>query len=300
MDYRKIYYSLIEKRRVNPITRGMCYCEEHHVLPRSLGGKDEADNLVLLTAREHFVAHLLLAKMYLIEKGENSKEYRKMAYALWYLLGKHKRKRLVISSRKYEKMKQEFAKVNSKEHRGERHWHYGQHWDEETKEKIRRAHIGKKVAPEHLEKYRRYGEANNNYGHKWSEESKKMMSQKKKGVKLSEQALLHLRQYRATHPNPMTGVNVRDRMSPEAYQEMLRKRSETMKRRYAAMPIRHSPYENKTKEEIEKIRERQRLGHKKRWEQMTEEEREVFREKKRHANRMSQLSRQMNRIGDGT
>ena len=266
MDYRKIYYSLIENRRSNPITREMCYCEEHHVLPRSLGGKDNKDNLVLLTAREHFVAHLLLAKMYLIEEGADSKEYRKMAYALWYLLGKHKGNMLVISSRKYEKLKQEFAKVNSNEHSGERHWHYGQHWDEETKEKIRRAHIGKKVAPEHLEKYRRYGHDNNNYGHRWSDEAKKRMSQKKKGVKPSEEALLHLRQYCATHKNPMTGVNVKDRMSPEAYQEMLRKRSETMKKRFSQMTIRPNPYANKTKEELEQIRERQSIGQKRRWE----------------------------------
>lgn len=40
------------------------YVERHHILPRSLGGSDDSSNLVALTAREHFVAHMLLAKMY--------------------------------------------------------------------------------------------------------------------------------------------------------------------------------------------------------------------------------------------
>ena len=151
----------------------MCYCEEHHIVPRSLGGYDTKENLVLLTAREHFVAHLLLAKIYLTEKGVESKEYRKMTYALWYLLGKHNGKKIMISSRKYAKLKQDFSKVNSREHSGSKHWNFGRHWSEETKDKIRRAHIGMKVKPEVLHKYRRYGKANPNYGHKWSDESKK-------------------------------------------------------------------------------------------------------------------------------
>ena len=36
----------------------------HHIIPRCIGGKDSPDNLVNLTFREHFVAHLLLAKIY--------------------------------------------------------------------------------------------------------------------------------------------------------------------------------------------------------------------------------------------
>lgn len=36
----------------------------HHILPRSLGGGDRGDNLVILTPREHFVIHHLLWKMH--------------------------------------------------------------------------------------------------------------------------------------------------------------------------------------------------------------------------------------------
>jgi hypothetical protein len=39
------------------------YYEKHHVLPKSMGRSNDADNLVLLTAREHFIAHMLLPRM---------------------------------------------------------------------------------------------------------------------------------------------------------------------------------------------------------------------------------------------
>lgn len=39
-----------------------CYTEKHHIIPRSMGGKDSKENLVVLTAREHYIAHLLLTK----------------------------------------------------------------------------------------------------------------------------------------------------------------------------------------------------------------------------------------------
>jgi len=40
------------------------YTERHHVLPRCLGGGDDASNIVRLTPEEHYVAHQLLVKMH--------------------------------------------------------------------------------------------------------------------------------------------------------------------------------------------------------------------------------------------
>lgn len=37
--------------------------ERHHIIPKSLGGSNEAANLVDLTPREHYVAHLMLCRM---------------------------------------------------------------------------------------------------------------------------------------------------------------------------------------------------------------------------------------------
>jgi len=64
MNYAATYCALISKRLRNPLTRDDCYVERHHIIPKSEGGKDEPDNLVNLTAREHYVAHLLLARIY--------------------------------------------------------------------------------------------------------------------------------------------------------------------------------------------------------------------------------------------
>lgn len=64
MTYSAVYCALISKRLKNPITKADCYVEQHHIIPRSEGGLDEPDNLVNLTAREHYIAHLLLAKIY--------------------------------------------------------------------------------------------------------------------------------------------------------------------------------------------------------------------------------------------
>lgn len=56
--YYKWYIKLTSKqgRRLD------CYTEKHHIIPRSMGGKDTKENLVILTAREHYLAHLLLTK----------------------------------------------------------------------------------------------------------------------------------------------------------------------------------------------------------------------------------------------
>lgn len=40
------------------------YYENHHILPKNMGGLDKPDNLVLLTAAEHVYAHYLLAIKY--------------------------------------------------------------------------------------------------------------------------------------------------------------------------------------------------------------------------------------------
>lgn len=61
MNYKKHYDSLIDRGR-NRNLEG--YKETHHILPRCLGGTDDPDNLVDLTAEEHYVAHQLLIKLY--------------------------------------------------------------------------------------------------------------------------------------------------------------------------------------------------------------------------------------------
>lgn len=64
MNYKKVYEQLIEKRRLYPLNKSDCYCEEHHIIPHCVNGSDDKSNLVNLTPREHYIAHVLLAKNY--------------------------------------------------------------------------------------------------------------------------------------------------------------------------------------------------------------------------------------------
>lgn len=61
MDYKRIYEELIEHRKMLPKLEGVYY-ERHHIVPVCMGGGDEDENLIYLTAEDHFMAHLLLAK----------------------------------------------------------------------------------------------------------------------------------------------------------------------------------------------------------------------------------------------
>ena len=94
--YHRHYQSLIENAR-DRILPSDTYKESHHIIPRSLGGSDDRNNLVDLTAREHYIAHLLLAKMH------GGEQKRKMLAAV-LLMGAIKRYRK-CNSHLYESMR---------------------------------------------------------------------------------------------------------------------------------------------------------------------------------------------------
>lgn len=90
MNYKKHYDLLISTRKeMNRIKRKHDGYENHHVIPKSLGGDNSVENLVALTYKEHFIAHYLLLMIYKnlkdenIENKEHISNYRKMAYAFW-------------------------------------------------------------------------------------------------------------------------------------------------------------------------------------------------------------------------
>lgn len=103
MNYQKIYNSLISKRKDYPIYKENQYCESHHIVPKSLGGTNDKCNLVNLTAREHYVAHLLLWKHYKFVNDINA-QY-KMANAIKRMINGNKEFELNIlkfNSKLYE------------------------------------------------------------------------------------------------------------------------------------------------------------------------------------------------------
>lgn len=58
--YYTWYYNIVKKAFIeNRKKKKGLYYESHHIIPKSMGGKA----VVLLTAKEHFICHLLLPKM---------------------------------------------------------------------------------------------------------------------------------------------------------------------------------------------------------------------------------------------
>lgn len=130
MDYRKIYTQLIDSRKQR-VTNPDVYYEKHHIVPRCLGGTNHKSNIVKLTAREHYIAHLLLYKS---AHDENTKI--RMAYALnaFKYLSCDKRQ---INSRQYDVIKREFSKMMSIKMSGENNPFYGKTHSQDFKEKMR-------------------------------------------------------------------------------------------------------------------------------------------------------------------
>jgi len=89
MDYLKVYTQLIDAAKSKHRSKKTGYYECHHILPRCMGGTDHKENLVLLTPREHFIAHYLLYKnnpirklrdSILMFKGKDSQYYNSRLY----------------------------------------------------------------------------------------------------------------------------------------------------------------------------------------------------------------------------
>jgi hypothetical protein len=121
MNYYKIYYSIIESRKRN---KYVGYTECHHILPRCLGGSDDKDNLVNLSAKEHFICHLLLTKMYTV--GTN--EYYKMCHAFMMMLVSNKSQSRYITSKRYVSLKEGHSIRMSDLQRGIGNSQYGKKW----------------------------------------------------------------------------------------------------------------------------------------------------------------------------
>jgi hypothetical protein len=64
MDYQYLYTEIINNSKHNESNIITDYFEQHHIIPKCLGGSDEESNIVKLTAKAHFTVHHLLCKIY--------------------------------------------------------------------------------------------------------------------------------------------------------------------------------------------------------------------------------------------
>ena len=119
--YTKHYMLLIEKAKNRKLPKDQ-YKERHHIIPQSLGGTNEKDNLVWLTGREHALCHWALLKMTV---GEDR---AKMSYAFNGMNAENEfqqRYRSRIITRAYERHRIEHAKVHSERMKGKPAWNKG-------------------------------------------------------------------------------------------------------------------------------------------------------------------------------
>jgi hypothetical protein len=184
MNYARIYSQIIDRARASSRVKGDVYYEEHHIQPKCRGGDNNPENLVLLTAREHFLAHWLLVKMYndfqLVyafncfcmetHKGDRPTshlyKYARERYISMLKANTEWKRKMGLSMTKLIWIKKEdtleclrilpedfdsFAAVGYS--KGRIIPHRKAH-SSETIEKIRRAHTGKILSPEHIEKMR--------------------------------------------------------------------------------------------------------------------------------------------------
>lgn len=103
MDYQKVYNQIIVRARNESREKNKdVYYEAHHIIPKCMGGEGSVrewrthPNIVLLTAREHFIAHWLLSRIH--------PENFKLAYAFWFMCKQDsttQQRNITCSSRTY-------------------------------------------------------------------------------------------------------------------------------------------------------------------------------------------------------
>lgn len=123
MDYIKQYNKLIERARNRKLES---YTERHHIVPKSIGGEDTKENLVNLTAREHFIAHILLVKIY-------PKSYA-MIKAVMMMTAGHTEHRSM--NRVYGWLKTKHSEEMSRIQTGSSNSQYGKMWISNIEERI--------------------------------------------------------------------------------------------------------------------------------------------------------------------
>jgi hypothetical protein len=115
MNYLSIYNIIVEKalaedrRKRKTNDPRYVYYERHHIVPGCIGGLNNKENLVLLTAREHFVIHQLLVKIY--------PDSHKLVFALRMLCRNNNRNH-IRNNKEYSWIKQKIAEELSVSQKG--------------------------------------------------------------------------------------------------------------------------------------------------------------------------------------
>jgi hypothetical protein len=99
MNYKKLHNNIINKAHSLDRSKKNGYFEQHHIILKSMGGSNKKENLVLLTAKEHYVVHHLLWK---IHKNTQTA----LAFLNMRCNNRHSKRTLInINHKEYEKLR---------------------------------------------------------------------------------------------------------------------------------------------------------------------------------------------------
>lgn len=184
MTHLEEYNRIIEFRKANPLPEDQ-YGENHHIKPRSIYPEleNDKDNIVKLTAAEHFLCHYHIWKYYKEELKDKTKS-RKMMYA--FLLMKrvllkcddieamskmYEEVKVALSQRMKQKMKgkslsNEIKMKISKTLKGRPCGMLGKHHSADARKRISEACCGKTLSEETRKRISeaQCGEKNHNFG----------------------------------------------------------------------------------------------------------------------------------------
>lgn len=114
MNYQKIYNEIIDNAKTRNIQD--VYYENHHIIPKCMGGSNKKDNLVKLTAREHFICHWLLFRQYRTSK---------LAHAWFCMCRTSENQSRYCTSKQYEYARTAHSNAVSKQMKGVGNPFYG-------------------------------------------------------------------------------------------------------------------------------------------------------------------------------
>ena len=207
MNHLNHYKSLISTRfsygrSVKP--KDGQYYERHHITPKCMGGLNNQENLIYLTAREHYVAHWLLTKI-----GKNSRFCEPLNNAFGTMMwGKENRK---FTDRQYQRAR-EIPRILTEEHKNLLIEAAKKPKTEEHKQKLRESKIEWWKTFELTDEIRAsYG--NGFRGKHFSEEHKQKISDASIGRVFTEEHLINLKEGCKKRPPQTRKVIERQRAS---------------------------------------------------------------------------------------
>lgn len=147
MNYLKIYCNLI--RKAEDRTPPEDCVEKHHTFPKGIFGDNK--RIVILTPREHYVAHLLLEQIHIKRYGVDDERTKKMTLACLLMRSRSEK----YNSHLYEQIRKRHSENMKEKMKGEGNPSYGVPCSEERKQKIREKNLGRKASQEARDKMSR-------------------------------------------------------------------------------------------------------------------------------------------------